>query len=105
MQVAKFTISDDERKETILEVLGDKYYRTVLENIMQDSKTALQISLEAKIPATTVYRKLERLHRAGLIKVTGKITEEGKKNFLYKSRVSEINTSFSKDGISIVLVF
>ncbi|HWP78390.1 MAG: helix-turn-helix domain-containing protein [Thermoproteota archaeon] len=105
MQISRFDITDDDRKEAILEILGDKYYRMILGNIMQSSMTALQISLAAHIPATTVYRKLERLYFVGLVRVTGKITENGKKNFLYQSKVSAINTSFAKDGVNIVLVF
>lgn len=105
MQVAKFDITDDGRKEAILEILGDKYFRKILASIMQSSKTALQISLETHIAATIVYRKLERLQLVGLVRVTGKITENGKKNFLYQSKVSAVNASFAEDGIDIVFVF
>jgi len=72
---------------------------------MQTPKTALQISLETDIAATTVYRKLEKLHQLGLVKITGKISENGKKNFLYKSKVSEIVLIFSKYGTKVDLVF
>jgi len=46
-------IDDDSRKDAILEVISDKYCRSILENTIEKPKSAMEISSETKIPITT----------------------------------------------------
>jgi len=97
-------IDDDLRKDTILEVVSDKYCRAILENTMEKPKSAIEISAETKIPISTVYRRLQTLHDNKLLGISGSISADGKKYFLYKSKVKAIATSFNGSNIEIEVV-
>ena len=92
-----FKIEEKERKDSILEILSDKYCRTILESTMHMPKSATEITAEANIPLSTVYRRIQTLHDSKLLAVSGTITSEGKRLFLYKSKVRGIQSTF-KDG-------
>jgi predicted transcriptional regulator len=97
-------IDDDLRKDAILEVISDKYCRDILENTMEKPKSAMEISAETKIPISTVYRRLQTLHDNKLLGISGTISDDGKKYFLYKSRVKAISTSFNGNNIEVEVV-
>ena len=97
-------IEDDTRKEAILEVVSDKYCRGILEIVMEKPKSAMEISAETKIPISTVYRRLQTLHDNKLLGISGSISDDGKKYFLYKSKVKAIATSYNGSTIEIEVV-
>ena len=97
-------IVEDARKDAILEVMSDKYCRAILENTMEKSKSAMEISAETKIPISTVYRRLQTLHDNKLLGITGSISNDGKKYFLYKSKVKAIASTFSGNFVEIEIV-
>ncbi len=94
-----------ERKEVFLEILSDKYCRLILESIMNSSKSAIEISRDKDIPLSTVYRRIQQLHDSHMVRTSGVITEEGKRLFLYKSKIKEVNTRFYNGEISVDVVF
>jgi len=97
-------IEEEDKKEAILEVMSDKYCRAILENTMEKPKSAMEISAETKIPISTIYRRLQMLHDRKLLGISGSISDDGKKYFLYKSRVKEISTTFNGSLIEIQVV-
>ena len=94
-------VEDDSRKDAILEVVSDKYCRAILETTMERPKSAMEISAETKIPISTVYRRLQTLHDNKLLGISGSISDDGKKYFLYKSKVKAIATSFNGSNVEI----
>ncbi|MHA7734501.1 ArsR family transcriptional regulator [Nitrosopumilus sp. S6] len=84
-------IMDDERKQVILEVLADKYCKQILHDTLAKPKSAMELSSDKKIPISTVYRRLQTLYDAKLLAISGSINEDGKKYFLYKSKVKSIS--------------
>jgi len=102
--VSGVKVEDDTRKDAILEVMSDKYCRGILENTMEKPKSAMEISSETKIPISTVYRRLQTLHDNKLLGISGSISQDGKKYFLYKSRVKAISTSFNNGSIEIQII-
>ena len=100
----KRKIEDEERKSAILEMVSDKYCRTILETTMQTPKSAMEIASETKIPISTVYRRLQTLHDSKLVGISGQFSDDGKKFFLYKSKVKAIATSFDGNQIEIQIV-
>lgn len=98
-------IEEPERKESFLEILSDKYCRSILAVIMDKPKSAIEISREKNIPISTVYRRIQMLHDSKMIFTSGVITDEGKRLFLYKSKIKEVNTSFHDGKIDVVIVF
>ena len=97
-------VDDESRKDAILEVVSDKYCRAILEKTMEKPKSAIEISAETKIPISTVYRRLQTLHDNKLLVISGSISADGKKYFLYKSRIKAISTSFNGSNIEIEVV-
>ena len=97
-------IEEIEKKDAILEVLADKYCRAILENTMDKPKSAMEISAETKIPISTVYRRLQTLHDNKLLGISGSISDDGKKYFLYRSKVKAISTSFNGNYVEIQVV-
>jgi len=97
-------VEEDNRKDAILEVMSDKYCRAILENTMEKPKSAMEISAETKIPISTVYRRLQTLHDNKLLGISGSISDDGKKYFLYKSRVKAIASTFNGSFVEIEIV-
>ena len=98
-----FRIEELEKKDTLLEVVSDKYCRTILESIMYKPKSIMEITVEAKIPISTVYRRIQTLHDNKLIATSGTITEDGKKLFLYKSKVKGIQCNYNNGQMEVEL--
>jgi len=106
MQVInQLKIEEPERKESFLEILSDKYCRSILEAIMDTPKSAIEVSREKMIPLSTVYRRIQQLHDSKMIRTSGVITDEGKRLFLYKSKIKAVNTSFHDGIIDVDVVF
>ena len=97
-------IGEDTQKDAILQVMSDKYCRAILENTMEKPKSAMEISAETKIPISTVYRRLQTLHDNKLLRISGSISDDGKKYFLYKSKVKGISSTFNGSFIEIEIV-
>ncbi|HIE46596.1 MAG TPA: ArsR family transcriptional regulator [Nitrosopumilus sp.] len=99
-----FIIEETERKNSILEILSDNYCRMIIESIMYKPKSVMEITIETQIPMSTTYRKIQILHDNKLLKTSGTITDDGKKLFLYKSRVRGIQSVFKDGKIEVELI-
>ena len=95
---------DDDRKDAILEVVSDRYCRAILDCVMDKPKSAIEITAETKIPISTVYRRIQMLHDSKLLAVTGEISEDGKKYFMYKSKVKAISAQFQGNYVDVEIV-
>jgi predicted transcriptional regulator len=106
MQVlqSKHKIDEDAKNENLLSVVADKYCRFILEAIMDLPKSVIEIANEKKIPLSTVYRRIQILHDAKLVRTSGTITDEGKRLFLYKSKVRGIKSTFESGKIDVELI-
>ena len=106
MQVLQpaFKIEETERKDTLLEIVSDKYCRTILESVMYKPKSVIEITAETRIPISTVYRRIQMLHDNKLLLTSGTISEDGKKLFLYKSKVKAIQCNFNNGQVEVELV-
>ena len=99
----EIVIDEDDKKQKALEVFSDNYTRIILATMMEKPRSALQIAEETKIPLTTVYRKLHHLLENNMIRISGQIAENGKKNFLYKSKIKSFHITFTKDKLAILV--
>ncbi len=102
--IQKLKIEDDGEKNAVLDIVSDKYCRKILECTMYKPKTVVEISTECTIPISTVYRRIQMLHDAKMVRVSGSISEDGKKFFMYKSKIKEISSSFNGDSIQVSIV-
>jgi hypothetical protein len=92
------SVDEDQKKEGILSVLSDKYCRSIIKSTMESPKSVMEISLETKIPISTAYRRIQLMHDAKILSISGSISQDGKKFFMYKSKIKGIQTQFN-DGI------
>ncbi|MEX0861371.1 winged helix-turn-helix domain-containing protein [Nitrosopumilus sp.] len=99
-----FKVEETEKKDSILEILSDKYCRAILESIMYTPKSAIEITAETQIPMSTVYRRMQSLHDNKLVVTSGMITDEGKRLFMYKSKVKGIQSSFNNGKTEVELI-
>jgi len=97
-------IEEETTKDALLSVVSDKYCRAILGVIMDKAKSVMEISAETKTPISTVYRRIQTLHDNKLVRTSGTITDEGKKLFLYKSKIKGIQSTFSNGQIEVKLV-
>lgn len=96
---SKTTYMNDTNPEDaskILWILSDSYCRTILQSIKYAPKSCMEISAECRIPISTVYRRTQYLHDQKLVHTSGSISDDGKKYFLYKSRVKSVETQFDE---------
>jgi len=97
-------IMDEDQKQVILEILADKYCKLILHNTLEEPKSAMEISNEKNIPISTVYRRLQTLYDAKLLAISGSINQDGKKYFLYKSKVKSISLKCDLEITTIEVV-
>ena len=115
MEVSKFEILEGKTihvnkhinkilNDQILKIVSDKYCRMILTVSLIEPKSATDLSNETEIPISTIYRRLQDLMDAKLLKITGSINNDGKKHFLYQSKIKEINTIMNGSEIDTFLV-
>ena len=97
-------VENEERKNSILEIISDKYCRDILKITTEKPKSAIEISTEGKIPISTVYRRLQNLHDNNLIRISGSISKDGKKYFLYKSKIKSFSVTFDCNNLEISII-
>ena len=71
---------------------------------MHMPKSVMEIAAEAKIPLSTVYRRVQTLHDSKLLAVSGIITSEGKRLFMYKSKIKGIQSVFDNGQVKVELI-
>ncbi len=97
-------IEQKEKIEVILQIMADKYSRDLLRITQDLPKSAFKIADETGIPISTVYRRIQKLQNNDAIRVSGEITMEGKKHFLYQSKVKSISSKVTGDFIHVEVI-
>lgn len=97
-------VQEQTTKDVFLEILADRYSRAILESTMEMPKSAIDLSNDCGIPISTAYRRVQVLHKHKLLGISGSINEDGKKYFLYKSKVKSIMTCFNNGSLEVEIV-
>lgn len=80
-----------DRKERILDALGDPAARGILLMLSDAPRSAQELLVANRIPQSTLYRKIHELQDLGLIGIQRTaITPEGKRVDLYRSLLEEL---------------
>ncbi len=96
---------DSNFKKAILKALSDEYSRTIMTYTIESSKSVVDIVKECNIPMTTAYRRVHELEENKILKVTGSIvTDDGKKYFLYQSRLKAVYVVFGLESLDVQIV-
>lgn len=99
-----YKIEESSKKDVLLSIMADKYCRAIIYATKEKPKSAVELNNETKIPISTIYRRLQILHDNKLVHTSGMITGEGKKLFLYKSKIQGIISSFENGQVDIKLI-
>lgn len=84
-------LSEYDVTQKIIESLTNVCTRAVLFSIIHEPKDATQIAHEVRLSLSTVYKTLSNLEDLALIQVNNfKISDEGKKIKLYKSKIGQV---------------
>ena len=84
-------LSEYDVTQKIIEVLTNVCSRAVLFSVVHEAKDATQIADELRLSLSTVYKTLSNLEDLALIFVNNfRISEEGKKIKLYKSKIGQV---------------
>ena len=97
-------VQEELTKDVMLRILADKYSRAILDATMDSPKSANDLSAECKIPISTAYRRVQELHDNKLLGISGSINDDGKKYFLYKSKIKSIMVCFNGGSLEIEIV-
>lgn len=93
---------DSEIRKFVLLALSDDYSKKILNYTIEQPRSVIDIVKALDIPMTTAYRRVNSLTEQKILKVTGSIvTDDGKKYFLYKSRIKAINVVFGLDSLDV----
>ena len=106
MQVLQsaYKINEEQSKDNLLSIVSDKYCRTILKAIIDKPKSAIEIASETKIPISTIYRRIQTLHDNKLVQASGMISGDGKKLFLYKSKIKGVNSMYNEGRVEVELI-
>jgi predicted transcriptional regulator len=97
-------VQEQTAKDILFEILADKYARAILESTIEMPKSVIELSTDCGIPISTAYRRVRLLHNYKLVGISGSINEDGKKYFLYKSKVKSIMTCFNNGSLEAEIV-
>ena len=91
-------------KQRIIEALTTTCSHAVLFSIVNVEKDAVKIASELQISLSAVYKTLSNLEKLSLIEIQRfKITNEGKKIKMYRSRIKKANISINGNDSQVLL--
>ena len=91
-------------KQRIIEALTTTCSHAVLFSIINVEKDAIKIANELQISLSAVYKTLSNLEKLSLVEIQRfKITNEGKKIKMYRSRIKKANISINENNSQVLL--
>jgi predicted transcriptional regulator len=91
-------------KQRIIEALTTTCSHAVLFSIVNAEKDAIKIAGELQISLSAVYKTLSNLEKLSLVEIQRfKITNEGKKIKMYRSRIKKANISVNENNSQVLL--
>ena len=97
-------LDEYEIKQRIIEALTTTCSHAVLFSIVNVEKDAVKIANELQISLSAVYKTLSNLEKLSLVEIQRfKITNEGKKIKMYRSRIKKANISVNENDSQVLL--
>ena len=91
-------------KQRIIEALTTTCSHAVLFSIINVEKDAVKIANELQISLSAVYKTLSNLEKLSLVEIQRfKITDDGKKIKLYRSRIKKADISINENNSEVLL--
>ena len=90
--------------QRVIEALTTTCSHAVLFSIVNAEKDAIKIAGELQISLSAVYKTLSNLEKLSLVEIQRfKITNEGKKIKMYRSRIKKANISVNENNSKVLL--
>lgn len=90
-------MTDDTLKALLL-AADDSDCRTILSAIEEEAKPVKEVSEECDVPLSTAYRKINRLHEAGLVEEKVRLSGEGNHTNVYEENFEGALITLDGDG-------
>ena len=91
-------------KQRIIEALTTTCSHAVLFSIVNVEKDAIKIATELQISLSAVYKTLSNLEKLSLAEIQRfKITNEGKKIKMYRSKIRKASVSIDENNSEVIL--
>lgn len=84
--------------ETFVRTITDDECCRILSAIESEPKAVKELSDECEIPLSTTYRKVNRLHEAGLVKEKISLSSSGNHTSVYEQEFDGAMITLSNDG-------
>jgi len=88
----------------LLGILADRHCRNILKATIDSSKSAKEISYIYGISLNTTYRRIHTLWNKRILRISGMISDNGKKVFVYQSKIRGINIRFVSNSFEIKVI-
>lgn len=84
-------------------LIENETYKVILA-IMKSSKTIYQIHHETNIPLSTIYKRMKKLEKMGIVVIDRiHINCKGKKNIFYKSRLKSVTFTLDENEVDLIV--
>lgn len=84
-------------------LIENETYKVILA-IMKSSKTIYQIHHETNVPLSTIYKRMKKLEKMGIVLIDKiYINSKGKKNIFYKSRLKSVTFILNENEIDLIV--
>ncbi|MCI4344786.1 MAG: helix-turn-helix domain-containing protein [Thermoplasmata archaeon] len=95
-----------DRKERILDALGDPVARQIILMLNDAPRSAQELLVANHVPQSTLYRRLHELEELGVVAVQRTvITEEGKRVDLYRSLLEEFKVELRSSRLEVTVKY
>lgn len=91
-------------KELLLVILADKHSRKIIESTIESPRLAMDFANNFGVPLNTAYRRLKMLEKCKILKISGIITDDGRKAFLYQSRIRVIKVNCIGNSCEVEII-
>ena len=99
------TVQDPSLAQLILRSLGDEDKKKILNTVLDEPRTFMEIMEIAKLPPSSAYRKIITLIDDGLlINLGSETSSEGKRKIKYKSIFENIEINMDKNKVIIKIL-
>lgn len=95
--------NDDPTTAELLDLFGDEYTRRVFEAIAEQPRSARGVVNVADVSRPTVYRRLNDLRDAGLVRTELVLSEDGHHRERFEAVAGSLSVSLEGDGIEAVV--
>ncbi|WP_122089806.1 winged helix-turn-helix domain-containing protein [Halalkalicoccus subterraneus] len=102
MERSSASSADSPSLQVILDALDDADCRTILRETAQPM-TATELSTRCDIPQSTLYRKLELLSHASLVRERDTINPQGGRTTRYERDFDNVKISMESDDFSVTV--